>query len=291
MAGNPMSTLLPAPFHDDYELLFLLGEGSMGSVYLAEHRVHGYRVAIKRLHEHLADNEEVVTRFLAEARAAAKVHHPGIVDVFEAGQDDGGIAYLIMDHLEGESLGERLTGGTITAWEAVDLGCQIAGTLAAAHRAGIVHRDLKPDNIFLVRDPVALNRERVKLLDFGVAKFLDDHRTRCDLVFGTPFYMAPEQCRAAANAGPESDVYALGCILYEMLAGKVPFEGEVDEILVAHQHSFPRPPSALEPSIPRPLEALILRMMAKRPEDRPRSMCTVVAELTSALPEVLAPAA
>jgi serine/threonine-protein kinase len=266
--------------HSDYDVEECLGEGSMGSVFRAQHRVYGYRVAIKFLHPHLAGERELVQRFLGESEAASRIRHPGMVDIFEAGAN-GDTAYLVMEYLEGESLETKVMRGRIALARVVDYARQIASVLAAAHRAGIVHRDLKPDNVFITRDPVVFHRERVKLLDFGVAKFFDDRRTNAHSVFGTPNYMAPEQVRGAANAGTESDIYALGAMLYEMVTGRPPFTGTVEEVMAAHRRTRPRAPSQLAPMVPPALERLILDMLEKEPRLRPPNMLYVASELAA----------
>jgi serine/threonine-protein kinase len=257
-----------------------LGEGSMGTVYLAEHAAYGYCVALKRLHPHLAKYGDLVARFLAEADAPARVHHPGMVDVFESGIDADGTPYLVMDYLEGETLERRMIRRHLGVAESADIGKQIADTLAAAHRAGIVHRDLKPENVFLLRNAVAFNRERVKVLDFGVAKFVGEANTLCGSFFGTPHYMSPEQAVEAAQARAYSDIYALGCVLYQMTTAALPIFGTLECILEAHRSRAPVAPRHINPLLPAAFESLILRMIAKRPEQRPRNMTLVAEELT-----------
>lgn len=248
----------------------------MGEVFEAEHEAIGRRAAIKVLHARYAQDKELVTRFFNEARATNLVGHPGLVQIYDFGQQPDGSAYLVMELLQGETLGARLRRlGMLTVASTVRLGQQVADALAAAHQKGIIHRDLKPDNLMLVEDAVAPSGERVKLLDFGIAKLsgteLGNRLTQSLVVMGTPRYMAPEQCRSASSAYAPADVYALGVMLFEALAGRAPFESESSADLLAMQLRDPPPEiSALVPSIPGELARLIMRMLAKNPQLRPK---------------------
>jgi eukaryotic-like serine/threonine-protein kinase len=277
------------PAVGDYVLLETLGSGTMGAVYLAEHRLFGYKVAIKRLHDHLRNDAEVVARFCGEAEIASRVRNRGLVHFFESGQDDSGCSYLVMELLEGKCLGSLLAGGPLPQPFAVEIARQIATTLDAAHRAGVVHRDLKPENVQLVRDPSGQSSVQVKVLDFGVAKLDDDERTRVGSVFGTPLYMAPELCRGAVAATPASDVYALGCLLYQMLCGRPPFQGNLQAVLFAQLSEEPAPPGHVQPGIGPEIESLLLAMLAKDPARRPPSMERVAAALKIIGRELSAP--
>src|SRR5581483_7014718 len=211
------------------------------------------RAAIKVLHPELSGNPAYVRRFLNEARAVNLVRHPGLVEIFELGQHEDGTAYLVMELLAGEPLAERLQrAGRLPPALAVALARWIALAMQAAHDRGIVHRDLKPANVMLVPDgrgPAGgLPGEQVKILDFGVARLEepagaakgDAPLTRTGVVVGTPEYMAPEQCEGAARAGPPADVYALGVVLYEMLAGQRPFRSETAvETMLLHMRQDP----------------------------------------------------
>jgi serine/threonine-protein kinase len=269
-----------------YHIVDELGAGGMGVVYVAQHELLGHKTAIKFLHPEMSKNAEVVQRFFNEALAATKIDHPSIVKVFDFGHHPNGSAYIIMEYMDGESLGARLRKvRPLSPHIVTTLGAQMAGTLAAAHHAGIVHRDLKPDNIFLVPDPIVPGGERVKILDFGIAKLSVDlhdsgQRTKTGSVLGTPYYMSPEQCRGAGEVDHRSDIYALGCVLFEMACGRVPFPGEgLGEILGAHQHVPPPALRAINPAAPPSLEALILRLLAKRADDRLQTMREVAGEL------------
>jgi serine/threonine-protein kinase len=217
----------------------------------------------------------VVRRFFNEARAATQVRHPGIVEVFDFGYADDGSAFIIMELLHGEPLSARLSRmGRLPMDMCLRLVQQMAGALGAAHATGIVHRDLKPDNIFIVRDPDVTGGERAKVLDFGIAKLAGDMsaeelKTRTGAVIGTPRYMAPEQCRGAREVDLRADLYALGCIFYEMQCGQPPFlEKGIGDLFAAHMFWPPPPPSSLEPSIPSGVEAVLLCLLAKEPDQR-----------------------
>jgi serine/threonine-protein kinase len=259
-----------------YRLVAQIGSGSMGVVFLAEHQRLARRFAIKLLAPELVRDQQVLQRFFNEARATSLIRHPGIVDVFDCDVDATGRAYMVLEHLEGETLAERLRRAGKLHWSAACLiARRVADALAAAHEKGIVHRDLKPENLFLVgvgRDPNAA----VKVLDFGVAKLLASESaarlTMRGALVGTPEYMSPEQC-AGAEVDHRADIYALGCILFELLTGKPPFvTATVRELALAHR--FAPAPYALArcPELPAWLADLLGRMLAKEPDLRPRSM-------------------
>src|ERR1700749_977546 len=189
-----------------------------------------------------------------------------------------------MELLAGESLSARLSRSMQFAPEAaVEIARQVASALEAAHRVDVLHRDLKPDNIYLVPDPAMPEGERVKVLDFGLAKLGQDGHTETQLVFGTPRYMSPEQCRSAAQADHRSDIYSLGCILFELLTGRSPFDGDVRPLIGCHQlHPAPRARS-MAPEISPELDALIANMLAKDPMNRPQTMGAVQRALAGAL--------
>ncbi|HEY3805939.1 MAG TPA: serine/threonine-protein kinase [Kofleriaceae bacterium] len=260
-----------------YRIVKKIGEGGMGSVYVAQHSLLGRRAAIKVLLPALSSQREIVDRFFNEARATTSVTDPGIVQVFDFGFDAERGAYIVMELLDGESLEARLRRGAISVADALRLTRQVAGSLAAAHARGIVHRDLKPDNIFIVRDGEAQGGERPKILDFGIAKLTaadgDRSRTRTGMVMGTPIYMSPEQCRGAGAVDHRADIYSLGCVLYHLLAGRPPFDFEgVGEIISAHLREAPRPPSTVASNLPPAIDQLVLRCLAKNPDERFASM-------------------
>jgi serine/threonine protein kinase len=258
-----------------YRLVRQLGEGGMGVVYEAVREDIAARAAIKVLRPEYAANPELAGRFFNEARAANLIAHPGIVRVFDYGAEEGGIAYLAMEYLDGESLWKRIDRHKKLALpEALRIARQIASALAAAHDKQIVHRDLKPDNIFVVPDSEAPGGERIKLLDFGIAKMADEYRgavrTQLNYIMGTPAYMSPEQCRGSKGIGAPVDVYALGVILFEMLSGRAPFVAvEPGDYLAMHMLQPPPRLSDLVPNLPPPLIEMGWKMLAKEPTERP----------------------
>ena len=263
-----------------------LGKGGMGVVYAGSHAELGFRVAVKLLRPELSNDGELVQRFINEAKAAGQIRHPGIVQIYDFGRDERGAAWFAMERLEGESLRDRLRGGrALPAGRAATLARLTASVLAAAHAQGIVHRDLKPDNLFLVPDADLPGGTRVKVLDFGIAKLTGDMhtpslRTRTGDVMGTPYYMSPEQCRGGGEVDARADVYALGCILFEMVAGRPPFVGEgMGHILGMHQYEAAPALSGFARDAPPALVMLVGRMLAKTPGERPQSMAEVMKAL------------
>jgi serine/threonine protein kinase len=256
----------------NYRIVGKIGEGGMGAVYRAEHALIGKRAAVKVLLPDLSRNPELVQRFFNEARTATSIHDPGIVEVFDYGHHTDGSAYIVMEMLDGEPLAARLARGRLHPAQAVRLMRQVARALAAAHGRGIIHRDLKPDNIHIVPDPEVTGGERTKILDFGIAKLADGHegvRTRTGAVIGTPIYMSPEQCRGNVAVDHRADLYALGVIFFEMLCGRPPFASTgLGELFAEHMFNPPPPPRSIEPAIPPPVEALVLRLLAKDPNAR-----------------------
>ncbi len=260
----------------------LLGEGGMGSVYEAIHTELNRRAAVKVLHPRYARNRKLVARFLNEARAVNIISHPTLVNIYEFGQLDDGTAYFIMEYIEGETLHHalrKLHGLPMDAMRSMQILRQIASGLAAAHAKVIVHRDLKPTNIMLVNDADLRGGERVKLLDFGIAKIVEldveqeqSALTATDALLGTPTYMSPEQCRNPRDVTDRTDVYSLGVIAYEMLTGHQPFRAssEIDTIM-RHKQLVPPPASDLNPSIPSALATLVASMLAKSPMERPEA--------------------
>ena len=255
-----------------YRVLQKLGEGGMGSVWLAEHTMLGRRAAIKVLHSTFSRDAAIVTRFFNEARAATAIDDPGIVQIFDFGQHVDGSAYIVMELLEGETLDRRLSRfGRLGVHDALRIMRQIASSLGAAHQRGIVHRDLKPENIFIVRDPEVVGGERAKIVDFGIAKLVGDPsmKTQTSAVMGTPTYMSPEQCRGAGQVDQRSDVYALGCVLFALIVGRPPFLAEgIGDIIAMHLREPAPAPSQLAPGIPPEVDALVAHCLAKDPAHR-----------------------
>jgi len=273
-----------------YRITDVIGQGGMGVVYRAEHVLLGKRAAVKVLLPERSTNREMVDRFFNEAKSATLIEDPGIVDIFDYGRLPDGNAYIVMELLEGETLGDRLKRvEKLSPSHAAAIARHIAGTLAAAHDNGIIHRDLKPDNVFLVKDAALPRGERAKLLDFGIAKLAgtqpsDMVKTETGRLMGTPYYMSPEQCRGAGKIDHRTDLYSLGCVLYQMLTGRPPFVLEgAGEILAAHIHVPPLPPRHHQPSVPPALQAVVLRMLQKEPVRRYQSAADVVTALNTAV--------
>jgi serine/threonine-protein kinase len=274
-----------------YRITGQIGAGGMGAVYEAEHLLLGRRAAVKVLLPDRCTDKETVERFFNEARATTRIQHPGIVKIFDYGHLESGNAFIVMELLEGESLGTRLKReGRFSSTQAIAIARHIAGLLGEAHRHGVIHRDLKPDNVFLVPDPALPRGERAKVLDFGIAKLADDEeggglQTKTGTLMGTPVYMSPEQCRGAGGVDHRSDIYALGCVLYQMLCGRPPFVAEGSgEIIAAHIHVEPSPVRVYEASVPPDLEAVVMKLLQKDVALRYQTMEQVIEALNGAVP-------
>ena len=261
--------LLGTTVDNRYEIESVIGEGGMGVVYRTRHRALGKRFALKALRRDLASDPEIAVRFMQEARTAASVSHPGLVEITDFGRLASGQPFFVMELLEGLSLATLIRkGGPIPAARGVEIVRQIADALGAAHERSIVHRDLKPDNIHV--SPSAQGRDVVTIVDFGLAKVIGASRlTRAGMVFGTPHYMSPEQAMGEPT-DHRADVYALGVVMYEMFTGRVPFEADsYMGVLTKHMYMAPTPPSRLvgidQLGV---LEDITLRCLEKKPEHR-----------------------
>ena len=276
----PHDAMIGRVLADRYRILRRIGEGGMGAVYLCEHVVLHRSLAVKVLRRDLSSDPEIVERFRNEAIAASQIGQENVIDVFDIGKTDDGALYYVMEALEGHSVGAILRhDGPIAVPRALAVLEQVGRALGAAHARGVVHRDLKPDNVFLVRREDG--SEQAKLLDFGISKLeqAGERLTQAGAIIGTPEYMAPEQAAGAA-VDHRTDVYALGVMAYELLTGVLPFEGDsAIATLVAHQTRLPEAPSRRRTGIPPDVDALVLRALAKRPEDRFDSMAALVAEV------------
>ncbi|MCA9677956.1 MAG: serine/threonine protein kinase, partial [Myxococcales bacterium] len=256
----------------NYRILSRIGVGGMGAVYLAEHPLIGKRVALKVIHKELASNREVVGRFFNEARSVNRIGNEHIVEVHDLGQSPDGHYFFIMEYLEGRTLAQELgQQGVLAVPRVQHIGAQIADALGAAHSAGIIHRDLKPDNVMLM--PRHGDPDFVKILDFGLAKMFMDgmasNLTAQGVVLGTPQYMSPEACESKRDIDHRTDIYALGILLFQMLCGQVPFDGEsMGSVLVKQVTQAPPAPRALNPHIPPSVEQIILRCLTKSPDAR-----------------------
>jgi serine/threonine protein kinase len=256
----------------DYEVVTPLASGGMGGVYLAAHVTTGERVALKVLDPLFANHDEVVARLYAECAVSSRAHHPGLVDIRAADRNVDDIPYLVMEYLEGATLAAMLADGDVELPLVVTLGAQIAAALAALHATGVIHCDVKPDNL-------VVHHDRAKVIDFGVSRSVDEPAPEEVSIAGTPAYMAPEQWRGKPVLA--SDVYALGCVLYELVTGDTPFAGSLPQLMVAHLEQRPARPSWLRANVPIELERLILRALAKQPAMRP-----TMAELAAALDDL-----
>jgi serine/threonine protein kinase len=271
-----------------YRIIEQLGEGGMGVVYTAEHVEIEKRVALKVLRDDFSKRPEVVERFRQEARAASKIGHANIVDVTDFGQLEEGGVYFVMEYLEGIGLSELIEEKPIEITRAIPIIRQIAHALMAAHEKGIIHRDLKPENIFLVEREEG--RDYVKILDFGIAKISDrdsegERLTKTGMIFGTPEYMSPEQA-SGKKTDKRVDIYALGCIMFEMFTGNVPFDGE-SFMAVLTQHMFEDVPKIEEmnpkTTVTEPVKKVVYKAMAKEASDRYRDMRELEEDLDRAL--------
>lgn len=263
----------------EYEIVEQIGVGGMGVVYLAVHPVIDKRVAIKILRPEVAADQDLVSRFVSEARAVNAIEHQNIIDVFAFGRLDDGRQYYVMEYLKGLSLEDLLLDrGPLGLEEALPILRQVADAVDAAHERHIIHRDLKPENIFLV--PRRSGRYRVVVLDFGIAKLnFGPQNTASGMVMGTPLYMSPEQCLGHA-LDHRTDIYALGTIAYRMLAGCLPCDGESIQVIMYQQiSSQPMPPSA-HGALPA-VDDILMRALAKGPQDRQSTMGELVDELAS----------
>ncbi|MDY7224892.1 serine/threonine-protein kinase [Hyalangium rubrum] len=263
-----------------------IGSGGMGIVYEGEHLTIGRKVAIKLIREEQSQGAHA-RGLLAEARAASAIRHHGIIDIFGFGQQPGVGQYLVMEYLEGSPLNERLQAHTpLPLTEAVALLCEVLDALSAAHAVGVIHRDLKPSNIFVARQ--SNGTESIKVLDFGLAKRSTTPQgtipqTHSDVVVGTPQYMSPEQALCEA-VSPQTDLYAVGVIAFELLTGQRPFTGRSPMEIVAHHLKTPPPAPSLLVELPPELDALVLQLLAKEPQRRPGSASEVASQLRKLLP-------
>ena len=256
-----------------YRILQKIGTGGMGAVYLAEHPLIGKKVALKVIHRELATNKEVVQRFFQEAKAVTRIGSEHIVEIHDFGQTPEGDHFYIMEYLEGQTLASVLANERVLdIMRALHIGAQIGAALASAHAAGVIHRDLKPDNVMLTTrlgDP-----NFVVLLDFGLAKMFvgggqSAVKTAAGVLLGTPQYMSPEACESKGNLDHRTDIYALGILLFQMMTGMLPFDGEtMGEVLVKQVTQLPPPPRGYNPSIPPSVEQIVLRCLAKNVDAR-----------------------
>lgn len=279
----PLGTVL----RETYEIAGVLGRGGMGTVFLANHlRLRGRQVAIKVLRHDAGMGAEAFVRFRREAEIASKLGHPNIVEVLDFDSLEDGSPYMVMECLRGMPLSRRLRKGPMTLEEVFSCARQMGSALQAAHRAGIVHRDLKPGNVFLVPTEVGgVMMEHVKLLDFGISKVIDSQsvHTQGGILLGTPQYMAPEQATGKnGEVDPRTDIFAFGCLVYEMLARRLPFRdnGNLPELIYRIVYDPPEPLEALVPDLPDHVIAAVEKSLEKRPEDRFPDVASFIFALT-----------
>jgi beta-lactam-binding protein with PASTA domain/predicted Ser/Thr protein kinase len=257
-----------------YEIVRRVGVGGMADVYLAEDTQLGREVAIKILHPQYAGDDSFVERFRREAMSAAKLQHPNIVQIYDSGKD-GDFNFIVMEYVEGKSLKDHLADeGPLEIGDATRIARDVLAALAYAHRTGLVHRDIKPGNILLSEEG------KVQVTDFGIARAeAGSTMTQTGTILGTAYYLSPEQAQGLPLDG-RSDIYSLGVVLYETLTGRRPFEGD-SPVSIAYKHvrEMARPPSHHREDIPRPLEAIVLNSLAKRPEDRYSSAALMARDL------------
>ncbi|MCL6471487.1 MAG: Stk1 family PASTA domain-containing Ser/Thr kinase [Firmicutes bacterium] len=252
-------------FNDRYKIIAKIGSGGMADVYKAIDTVLDRPVAVKVLHKYFAEDEDFVSRFRREAQAAASLNHPNIVNIYDWGSENG-TYFIVMELLEGQSLKKYISSkGTIKPREAVEIARKVLSALNFAHKHNIVHRDIKPHNIILTRGG------EVKVTDFGIARAGTSTMTQTGTILGTAHYLSPEQARGQ-DVGVTSDIYSMGVVLYEMLTGRVPFDGDNPvAIALKHVHEFPIPPRDINPDIPDELQIIVAKAMAKNPDSRYQS--------------------
>ncbi len=266
-------TLIGTLFDGRYQVVRKLGAGGMANVYLAEDQELGRRVAIKILNERHANDDQFVERFRREAKNAAALSHPNIVSIYDRGEAEG-TYYIAMEYLDGRSLKELIVSrGEAPVGLTVDYARQILSALRFAHRHGIVHRDIKPHNVLVDGDG------RVKVTDFGIARAGTSQMTEAGSIVGTAQYLSPEQAKGG-DVDQRSDLYSLGVVLYELLTGNVPFNGDTPvEIAMKHLSAVPEPPSKRRRDVPRNLDLVVMRALAKDPADRYQSAEEMDADL------------
>lgn len=284
---NSPQSLIGKVLDSKYQIQQLIGEGGMGNVYEAKHLHIGLPVAIKILHQKLTKDSTAVERFRREARSARTIDHPNAVRVLDFGITLDNILYLVMELIDGISLQKILEKETtLSASRAINLMKQVCLAVDAAHKKSIIHRDLKPDNILIINAGTDL--ESVKVIDFSIAKItqstVDPNITVDGLAVGTPQYISPEQAQGDKDLNHRADIYSLGCILYQMLTGKVPFQGKTTAMtLMQHIQMPPKPLREINPEIPVALEQVVLKALAKNPSARHQSAALLANDLQLSL--------
>jgi serine/threonine protein kinase len=278
-----MTDLIGKIFDRKYRLSRLIGEGGMGSVYEAEHTLIERKVAVKVMHAEFSSSEEVVNRFFREAQASSAIGHPNIIEIFDVGQEEDGTAFIVMELLKGRTLSSKLKeDGAMEPRLAAAVILQVLSALAASHEKGIIHRDLKPENVFLAVDN--RGRHEVKLLDFGIAKIQfdtggDPGLTKTGTVLGTPNYMSPEAARGK-EIDSRSDIWAAGVMLYEMLSGRLPFQGSsYNEVLSEILLDPPEPIAEAVPGLSPEIVRIVEKAMEKDRDERYPDVSAMIQDL------------
>ncbi|MFN0251431.1 MAG: serine/threonine-protein kinase [Kofleriaceae bacterium] len=251
----------------NYAMLALLAKGGTASVYLAEHMPTGKRVALKLLDPMFASRAEVVERFLAEHAISRAVRHPGLLDINASDTSAAGVPYIVMELLDGENLGALAERGQVAMDAILAIGTQIASAVASMHRNGYIHCDIKPDNVFVLYEQTKDGWPQVKVIDYGVSRKTTDAANNDGTIAGTPVYMSPEQWRGAPTT--KSDVYSLGCLLYELCTGEQPFHGTLPQLILLHTGHLPLRPTTHRSEMNSTLEGLVMRMLSKDGAMRP----------------------
>jgi eukaryotic-like serine/threonine-protein kinase len=267
----------------EYELIAPLATGGMGGVYLASHTATGERVALKVLDPLFANHAEVVSRLYSERTISVRATHPGLVQIRDAARTSDGVPYLVMEYLDGRTLASIVDHADIDITTIIGLGAQIAAALGALHEAGVIHCDVKPENLFVLSARAWGTLPLVKVIDFGVSRRVDEPVVDDASIAGTPAYMAPEQWKGKPVTA--SDVYALGCVLYELVTGETPFDGSLPQLMLAHLEQRPARPTWLRAGLPVELERVIMRSLGKDPALRPtmRELADELGDLADAM--------
>lgn len=263
----------------DYAIVAPIGRGGVANVYLGEHAATSERVALKILDPSHRNHAEMGLRLLGEHEILSRVRHASVIETRGASYSADGLPYLVLEYLDGENLGTLADRGRLELGAVIAIATQVANALTTLHAAGITHCDLKPDNVVVLYETGFAGWPRIKLIDFGVARIADDSEDVDGSIAGTPSYMAPEQW--TGHPVLRSDVYGLGCMLFELCTGDVPFAGSIPELMNQHTDALPPRPSAMCSTIPAALERLIMRMLAKDPAMRPpmSEVCGVLAAI------------
>ncbi len=267
-----------------YRMIAQLARGGTSAVYLAEHLPTGERVALKVLDPSFARRSEIIEQFLKEHAIASAAPHPGLVEILGADRNATGVPYLIMELLDGRSIAAIVDRDQVAVDAVISVGMQVAAACGALHRAGYIHCDIKPDNVLVLYDRIVNGWPAVKVIDLGIARRIDEPPQDDAMLSGTPAYMPPEQWQG--DPTPKSDVYALGCLIYELLVGEQPFHGSLPQIMVQHMDHLPPRPLVRRSTVSPGLDRLVMRMLAKDPAMRP-----TMAEVEAQLAELAPPAA